>query len=88
MNDLVEMDDLIDDVLVDLSEKDIVVLTASTTVSTAKTTKHLRGDPLITIYSSGKTRPFSSKNIAHEIMNGLSTHQISSLVPHQKILPS
>ena len=78
------MDDLIDDVLVDLSEEDIVDLTASTTTSTAKTTtQHFWGDPLIPIYSSGKTRPFSSKNIAQEIMNGVSTHQISSLVPHQ-----
>ena len=46
MDDLVEMDDLIDDVLVDLSEEDIVNLTASTTTSTAKTTtQHFRGDP-------------------------------------------
>ena len=76
MDDLVEMDDLIDDVLVDLSEEDIVDLTASTAETT---TQHFRGDPLIPIYFSGITRPFSSKNIAQEIM---------SLTNLMKIFPS
>ena len=51
--------------------------------TTAAQQPHFRDDPLIPIYSSGKDRSFSSKNVAEEIMNGVSTHLISSLVPHQ-----
>ena len=63
MGDLVEMDDLIDDVLVDLSEEDIVDLTASTTTSTAKTTtQHFRGDPRSPL-SPFKIRSYNKKII-------------------------
>ena len=75
------MDDLIENVLETLQEEDIVDLTNTAPSSTAA--HHFRDDPLLPIYSSGKDRPFSSKNIAEEIMNGVSTHLISSLVPHQ-----
>ena len=83
-NSLVEVDDddLIDSVLHNLTNEDIVDLT-STTSTTAAQQPHFRDDPLILIYSSGKDRSFSSKNVAEEIMNGVSTHLISSLVPHQ-----
>ena len=77
----VDDDDLIDNVLYNLTDE-IVDLT-STTSTTAAQQPHFRDDPLIPIYSSGKDRSFSSKNVAEEIMNGVSTHLISSLVPHQ-----
>ena len=83
-NSLVEIDDddLIDNVLHNLTGEDIVDLT-TTTSTTAAQQPHFRDDPLIPIYSSGKARSFSSKNVAEEIMNGVSTYLISSLVPHQ-----
>ena len=68
-------------VMDNLQEEDIVDLTDTASSSTAP--HHFRDDPLLPIYSSGKDRPFSSKVVAEEIMNGVSTHLISSLVPHQ-----
>ena len=59
MDDLVEMDDLIDDVLVDLSEEDIVDLTASTAKTT---TQHFRGDPRSPL-SPFKIRSYNKKII-------------------------
>ena len=80
-NSLVEVDDdLIDSVLTNLTDEDIADLSTSTTTNAGR---YFRDDPLIPIYSSGKNQSFSSKNVAEEIMNGVSTHLISSLVPHQ-----
>ena len=86
-----EMDsDLIENVLSNLRDEEIIDLTNLNTVNTTSssttattTAQHFRDDPLIPIYSAGNNRPFSSKNVAEEILNGVSTHLISSLVPHQ-----
>ena len=78
--------DLIESVLENLNEDIVIDLTATTSSSTNTTTStptHFRDDPLIPVYSLGKNRPFSSKNVAEKIINGISAHLVSSLVPHQ-----
>ena len=74
-------DELLDDVLNYLV--DSIVDIHSSTTSSSVSVRYFRDDPLIPIYSSNKERPVHSKSIAQEIVNGVETHLVSSLVPHQ-----
>ena len=74
-------DELLDDVLNNLD--DSIVDIHSSTTSSSVSVRYFRDDPLIPIYSSNKERPVHSKSIAQEIVNGVETHLVSSLVPHQ-----
>ena len=78
-------DELIHDVLNDL-DNTTIDLDSSTPSSSASTppvaVRYFREDPLIPIYSI-KERPVNSKSIAQEIVDGVETHLVSSLVPHQ-----
>ena len=76
--------DLIEVVPENLNEDLVIDLTiSSSTKTTTSTTTHFQGNPLIPVYSPGTNRPFYSKNIAEKIINGISTHLVSSLIPHQ-----
>ena len=93
MEELVDLDEsmqiddsyLIESVLENLPNEDVDIDLTSTsdTEGTSTPTPHFRDDPLIPVYSSGKNRPYTTKNVAEKIINGVSTHLISSLVPHQ-----
>ena len=93
MEELVDLDEsmqiddsyLIESVLENLPNEDVDIdLTSnSDTEGTSTPTPHFRDDPLIPVYSSGKNRPYTTNNVTEKIINGVSTHLISSLVPHQ-----